>query len=78
MAKKTIRARIVEALEKRGETLLEHRAKTDKWSYQATTGNDSGTGYLFLGKAGSLRIGRTLAVSTPYDRLKARLLEEAP
>ena len=54
MAKKrTIRARIVEALEKRGE----HRQRTDKWSF-SPHGKHGDTLYLYLGKAGICNFNR--------------------
>jgi len=70
MEPKTQRDRLFAAIIARGGK--EHKV-TDKSIVMTYPGL---SGFLYLGKAGSLRTGKTKTDSVPYDRLKALLLAE--
>jgi hypothetical protein len=70
MAQRTQRERLQAAIIAKGGK--EHKV-TGKSIVMTYPGLD---GFLYLGKAGSLRAGKNKTDSIPYDRLKARLLAE--
>ncbi len=72
----TLQQRFAKALEQRGEKLVKTTSKV--WVYSAPSGTlDGKPVYFYLGKAGSLRIGRTMADSRPVSTPgKQKLLAE--
>ena len=81
MAKKNIQARFAEALKARGETAIVGRS--GKYMVFTRTNKSETTEfkdyYYYLGKSGSLRIGKTIADSIPVNEgFKSTLLKEIP
>ncbi len=66
----TIHDRLVAALIARGETVVKG-ARTTK--YTVVTRHNGG--FYYIGKAGALRIGQTIADSRSAPNLRARLLD---
>jgi hypothetical protein len=74
----TIHDRLVAALTARGETLVPGRST--KYTVLTRTKRDTGEslGFYFVGRAGALRVGRTVTESIPVpEAVRARLLGEA-
>lgn len=70
-----IHDRLVAALTARGESVVED-ARTDK--YMVVTREAGKAGFYYIGKAGALRAGRTVAENRPVAAaLRARSLSEA-
>ena len=74
MAKRTQSARLIAGLLARGHTELhvKHTVKSRAFDYP---GHD---GYLYVGKAGSLRYGPNRHSSVPHNRLKRDILASEP
>lgn len=68
----TQQERLIKALEARGSRIVP--SKTRK--YVVMSRYDGLDGYFYLGKAGALRVGKTIAVSAALENLKAALLRE--
>lgn len=78
MAKRTQQERLVEALTRRGETIVtaRHSAENTERTVKMTRKNG---GFWFIGKAGALRFGRNASTSiAALDQVKTRLLHEVP
>ncbi len=72
----TLQQRFAQALEQRGERLVKTTSKFWVYTLAAVT-VDGKPAYLYLGKAGSLRIGRTIGDSRPIAASdKQKLLAE--
>ncbi len=72
---KTLKECFVEALTKRGEKTVIN-SRSSRFTIFTRTGTDK---YFYLGKAGALRTGPTIAKSIPVsDKFKKQLLEEVP
>lgn len=69
MAKQTIRDQLIQALERRGETIVQ-TAKSTKFIVMTRQAG----GFYYLGKAGALRVGRTVAESRAAEYLRDTLL----
>jgi hypothetical protein len=75
MAKTTMHDRLVAAFTARGESVVED-ARTTKYTVLTREGGKAG--FYYIGKAGALRAGRTVAQSRPVAAiLRAQLLGEA-
>jgi len=77
MAKPTIHDRLVAALQRRGETIVtdaRSRRYTVLTRHRQDTGDD--TGFYYVGKAGALRVGHTVADCRPVNAaFRAQLLD---
>lgn len=74
MARPTLHDRLVAALLARGERIVEN-ARTTRYTVLTREG---GGGFYFVGKAGALRIGRTVADSHPAaESVRRRFLDGA-
>jgi hypothetical protein len=72
---KTLRERYTAALIARGETLVKSTHKYDVYTRQAGPGGSTYHFY-YIGRAGALRVGSSIASSTPCsDRFKQSLLD---
>ena len=72
MARKTIRDRLIDALIAKGSSIVEN-ARTRR--YTVLTRYDGRPGYLYVGRSGALRVGRTVSESRGIPEfVKARLL----
>ena len=72
MARKTIRDRLIDALIAKGSSIVEN-ARTRR--YTVLTRYDGRPGYLYVGRAGAHRVGRTISESSGTPEFaKARLL----
>lgn len=71
---RTIRLRLIEALEKRG-WVLDTAAITRKY---IVLRKDGSLKKYYVGKSGALRSGATIAASLSMDNTKAILLKETP
>jgi hypothetical protein len=74
----TIHDRLVAALRARGETMVPGRSS--RYTVFTRTCHETGQkiGFHFVGRAGALRVGRTVTKSMPVAAaLRARLLGEA-
>jgi hypothetical protein len=74
----TIYDRLVAALTARGETLVPGRSS--KYTVLTRTSRETGQkiGFYFVGRAGALRVGRSMTESIPVPAaVRARLLGEA-
>ena len=67
----TIKEKLIAALKARGFKAVESRTR----KYEVFKGD--GDKLIFVGKAGALRIGKTVTDSIPSERFKAMLLTEA-
>jgi hypothetical protein len=78
MTKRTLRARLIEALETRGCKRVEHR--TTKYTVLEKLESMTGGRFYFVGKSGSLRTGKTVSTSASLKGLPVylKLLEEVP
>lgn len=73
MPAKTLRERLIIALEARG--CVEVDGKRTHLSVVFTYPGKEDQ-FIYIGSAGSFRVGRTKASSIPFDRLKDKLLQE--
>lgn len=74
MATASLHDRLVAALQRRGETIVGD-ARSTRYTVLTRKGGD---GFYYVGRAGALRAGRTVAGSIPVSgRLRAMLLGEA-
>jgi hypothetical protein len=79
MAKATIHDRLVAALQRHGEVIVPNTRST-RYTVLTRTRRETGeqVGFYFVGRAGALRVGRTVAESRPVpELLRARLLSIA-
>lgn len=78
MANATVHDRLVAALQRRGETVVSGSRST-RYTVLTRTRRETGerVGFYYVGKAGALRAGRTVADSHPVGAdFRARLLGE--
>lgn len=76
MARPTLHDRLVAALQHRGETIVAD-ARSTRYTVLSRTrpGTGETAGFYFVGKAGALRAGRTVANSRPVNaEFRAKLL----
>ena len=75
MAKPTIHDRLVAALQRRGETIVTD-ARSTRYTVLTRKGGDAI--FYYVGRAGALRVGRTVATCRPVNAaFRAQLLGEA-
>ena len=72
MAKKTIQERLIEALKLQGCPEVQSRSTKYRVFMDIRTAKKGG--FLYVGKAGALRFGKTVTDSRPADAYKAALL----
>ena len=73
MAKRTLKERMIAAILADGGKQVKVSPKTVIMTMPSIPDR-----FLYLGNAGSLRIGKTKTTSIPHDKLKAKLLASQP